>query len=186
LINGMDIYESVTKFPQLYHYGLFFINIIITVSCLCAARWLCAAKLNPPPKLNILFSLLFILFPLIILMWWNSIMENMSISFLPFALLGTLLLGMQLLIFYLYIRLIHETDKINDNYAQYIQLLSKRELEVIEAILAGNDSYKKLAVALNISTNTVKTHLKHIYQATGVSNMPALSSLFRGYNPNHP
>jgi len=63
-------------------------------------------------------------------------------------------------------------------------LLSKRELEVIEAVLAGKVSHKDLSSHLNISVNTVKTHLKHIYQTTGVSNIAALSSLFYGYKSN--
>jgi DNA-binding CsgD family transcriptional regulator len=66
-------------------------------------------------------------------------------------------------------------------YAPFIQYLSKRELEVIEAVLAGNLSYKELSFALNVSVNTVKTHLKHIYKTTGVSSIAALSSLFRGF-----
>jgi len=47
--------------------------------------------------------------------------------------------------------------KVNE-YAQFVQLLSKRELEVIEAILAGNVRHKQLSAALNISVNTIKTH----------------------------
>jgi hypothetical protein len=62
----------------------------------------------------------------------------------------------------------------------------RKLLEVIEAVLAGNVRYKQLSIALNISVSTVKTHLRHIYQTTGVSNIAALSSLFHGYTPNHP
>jgi len=61
--------------------------------------------------------------------------------------------------------------------------LSRRELEVIEAILAGNVRHKQLAAVFNISVSTVKTHLLHIYQTTGVSGIAALSSLFHGYTP---
>ena len=98
-----------------------------------------------------------------------------------------------LFLFYLYTRLtldnpaagIKETESpLPDKYAPFLQNLSRRELEVIEAVLAGNVSYKELSTALNISVNTVKTHLKHIYQTTGVSNIAALSSLFRGFTPN--
>jgi len=59
--------------------------------------------------------------------------------------------------------------------------LSKRELEVVKTTLAGKTSYKEISAALNISVHTVKAHLKHIYKITGVSNVTALSSLFRGY-----
>jgi DNA-binding CsgD family transcriptional regulator len=73
-----------------------------------------------------------------------------------------------------------------DEYKQFIQLLSKRELEVAEAVLAGNFSYKELSYTLNISVNTVKTHFKNIYQTTSVSNVSALLSLFQGFTNNHP
>jgi len=68
-----------------------------------------------------------------------------------------------------------------NKYMPYIQLLSLRELEVIEAILDGNVRHKQLSTALNISVSTVKTHLIHIYQTTGVSSIAALLSLFHGY-----
>jgi DNA-binding CsgD family transcriptional regulator len=58
-------------------------------------------------------------------------------------------------------------------------------LEVINAVLAGNVRHKQLSITLNISLSTAKTHLRHIYQTTGVSNIAALSSLFHGYTP-HP
>jgi DNA-binding CsgD family transcriptional regulator len=117
----------------------------------------------------------------------------MSISYLSSAFLGTLIIGILFLLFYLYTRLTKEnlTDAIQEDekigeYKKYIKHLSRRELDVVEAILAGNFSYKELSKALNISVNTVKTHLKNIYQTTGVSNMTALSSLFHGFTPNHP
>jgi len=68
-------------------------------------------------------------------------------------------------------------------YAQFIGQLSKRELEVISAVLAGSFRYKTLASSLNISVNTVKTHLQHIYQITGANNIETLSALFSGYSP---
>jgi DNA-binding CsgD family transcriptional regulator len=71
-------------------------------------------------------------------------------------------------------------------YIQFVPFLSKREIEVVEAVLAGCLSYKKIATSLNISVNTVKTHLQHIYQTTGVSNIDDLSLLFRGFSENHP
>ena len=51
---------------------------------------------------------------------------------------------------------------------------------------AGNVSQKELAASLNISVNTVKKHLQHIYQTTETTNMTALTVLFSGYSPNHP
>jgi DNA-binding CsgD family transcriptional regulator len=174
--------------------------MVIAACCFFAARWLRETKLKPPFKLYVLFNLLFILFPLIVLVWYEDILNVMSISFLTSAFICTFFLAIMLFLFYLYTRLtldspavdIKETenpllqDSKVDEYIPFIQRLSKRELEVIEAVLAGNVSYKELSFSLNISVNTVKTHLKHIYETTGVSNIAALSSLFHGYTHNHP
>ena len=78
------------------------------------------------------------------------------------------------------------TYSAHTEYAQFIGQLSKRELEVISAVLAGSLRYKTLASSLNISVNTVKTHLQHIYQITGVNNIETLSALFAGYSPTRP
>jgi len=120
----------------------------------------------------------------------------MSMSFLSSFFMGSLLIVILIFLFYLYTRLTADNSSAvmkntepqisNDKYASFIHLLSRRELEVIESILTGNVSYKELSKALNISVNTVKTHLKHIYQTTGVSNIAGLSSLFYGYTSNHP
>ena len=69
-------------------------------------------------------------------------------------------------------------------YVKFIPQLTKRELEVIEAVLAGASKYKSIASSLNISVNTVKTHLRNIYQTVGVNNIDDLASLFHGYSPN--
>jgi len=185
LINTPSLMEASIQFPQLYYCGLFFNNIIITVCCLLAARWLRETMQKPPFKLYLSFSLMFLFFALIVLVWLSDIVKIMSISFLASAFMGMLLLGILILLFYLYTRLIVIDTKKGD-YAKYIQYLSKRELEVVEAVLAGNNSYKKLTTALNISVSTIKTHLQHIYQATGASNIAGLSALFSGYSSNHP
>jgi len=190
--------EESQKYPQLYYGALFFINIIITVCCLLAARWLRNTKSKPPLNLYIPFNLVFILFTLIVLFWLEDF-SLMSMSFLSSFFMGSLLIVILIFLFYLYTRLAADNSSAvmkitesqipivkNDKYTPFIQLLSKRELEVIEAILAGNVSYKELSSSLNISVNTVKTHLKHIYQTTGVSNIAGLSALFYGYNPYHP
>jgi len=185
LINTPSLMEASIQFPQLYYCGLFFNNIIITICCLLAVRWLRETMQKPPFKLYLSFTLMFLFFALIILVWWSDIVKIMSISFLASAFMGMLLLGILFLLFYLYTRLIVIDTKKGD-YAKYIQYLSKRELEVVEAVLAGNNSYKKLTTALNISVSTIKTHLQHIYQTTGASNIAGLSALFSGYSSNHP
>jgi len=188
--------EECIKYPQLYYGGLFLIIIIITVSSLLAARWLRNTKSRPPLKLYVPFILFFILFTLTVLFWWEDLSKVMSISFLSSFFMGMLLLGILVFLFYLYTRLIKDNlypgiknadnpSKASD-YTPFIKHLSRRELEVIESILAGNVSHKELSKTLNISVNTVKTHLKHIYQTTGVSSIAGLSSLFHGYTSNHP
>jgi len=185
LISFMEI---GLKYPQLYYGSISFINIIITLCSLLAARWLRNTKAKPPLNLFVPFSLLFIFFTLIVLFWWEDFAAVLSISFLSSFLMGTLLLGILIFLFYLYTRLTAEnlSSGIKTDYTPFLQQLSKREIEVIEAVLAGNVTYKELSNVLNISVNTIKTHLKHIYQTTGISNIAALSSLFRGFTPNHP
>jgi len=112
--------------------------------------------------------------------------------------MAVVVLGLRMLLFlyYLYKRRAIDKDNliVNKNetkntlagYTQFIQYLSKRELEIVEAVLDGNFSYKEISTALNISVNTVKTHLRHIYKTTGVSNIAALSSLFHGFTLVHP
>ncbi|MDR2730373.1 MAG: LuxR C-terminal-related transcriptional regulator, partial [Treponema sp.] len=201
LTNTENIMEAFLQFPQLYYSGIVLNGIFITVCCLFAAHWLREVGKKPPVKFYAVFNLLFILFPLMVLVFWDDIAMIMSVYFLSLALLGTFLLGLLLFLFYLYTRLtkdnltagITETEspltltavKI-DKYTPFIQLLSRRELEVIEAVLAGNVRHKQLSAALNISVSTVKTHLIHIYQTTGVSGIAALSSLFHGYTSKPP
>jgi len=191
--------EEGLKSPQLYYGGIFLINIIITVCSLLAARWLRNTKSKPPLNLYVPFTLMFIFFTLIVLSWWEDFATVLSISFLSSFFMGTLLIVILIFLFYLYTRLtadnlssnIKNTENLlsaakDDKYTPFIQLLSRRELEVIEAILDGNVSHKSLSKTLNISVNTVKTHLKHIYQTTGVSSIASLSSLFHGYASSHP
>jgi len=184
----LNFLEESSKFPQLYYGAIFFINIIVTVCCLLAARWLRNTKLKPPLNLYVPFNLLFIFFTIIVLFWWEDFSTVLSISFLSSFFMGTLLIVILIFLFYLYTRLTAENSSsgIESDYTPFIQQLSKREMEVVEAVLAGNLTYKELSNALNISVNTVKTHLKHIYQTTGVSNIAALLSLFRGFTSNHP
>ena len=192
-INSQSHVEFLQKNPNIYYSSIFINNIVIGACCLFAARWLRETKLKPPLMLYVIFNLLFVLFPLVILAWYEDILKIMAVSFLTSAFISTFFLVIILFLFYLYTRLaadnltagLNATEK-NDKYTPFIQLLSRRELEVIEAVLAGNVRHKQLSAALNISVSTVKTHLIHIYQTTGVSGIAALSSLFHGYTPQAP
>jgi DNA-binding CsgD family transcriptional regulator len=185
--------EAALQSPKMLYSGIFFIISIITVCCLLAAHWLRKARLKPPLKLYIFFNLLFVLFTFIVLLWLEDFVTGVSLSYLSTAFMGTLFIGILLFLFYLYTRLtkenltggIQEDVKIGE-YKKYVQHLSRRELDVVEAVLAGYYSYKELSKALDISVNTVRTHIRHIYQTTGVSNITALSSLFHGFTPMHP
>ena len=198
-LDSLNYVEFFQQNNQIYYSVIFLSNIVIAVCCLFAARWLRETRLKPPLKLYVIFNLLFILFPLAVVVWCEDMLTAMSVSFLASAFICTLFLSLMLFLFYLYTRLTKDNltaemketesalsqDRKIDEYAKFIKNLNRRELEVIEAVLAGNLSYKELSAALNISVNTVKTHLKHIYQITGVSNIAALSSLFHGYTPDH-
>jgi len=188
--NINSLFDVSFKDSRLMNSVLFSITIIVTISCLLAARWLRNTMLKPPLKLCVFFILLFVLFTLVIEVWWEDFANVTSISFLSTSFMGVLFIGILLSSFYMFTRLTKENTENppslpsgqTGKYTPFIPLLSKRELEVVEAVLAGNVSHKELSSVLNISVNTVKTHLKHIYQATGVSNIAALSSLFHGYS----
>ena len=49
------------------------------------------------------------------------------------------------------------------------EVLSEREVEVLR-LLASGASNTEMAQALVVSTNTVRTHLRHIYDKLGASN----------------
>jgi DNA-binding NarL/FixJ family response regulator len=57
--------------------------------------------------------------------------------------------------------------------------ITPREREVIEAMLVGKTD-KEIAVKLNMAVNTVQVHLKRIYKKTGAAGHFALSALVRG------
>ncbi|RYY50274.1 MAG: response regulator transcription factor [Chitinophagaceae bacterium] len=48
--------------------------------------------------------------------------------------------------------------------------LTSKELQVLQQLVDGN-GYKQVAAALNISIETVRTHIKHIYSKLHVSSM---------------
>jgi DNA-binding CsgD family transcriptional regulator len=193
-INSMSYVEYLQKNPNIYYSAIFLNNVVIAVCCIFAARWLRETKLKPPLMLYAVFNLFFFLFPLAIFVWYEDIVSVMSISLLSSAFISMLFLVLMLFLFYLYTRLTADnltavsniTESPSSKYTPFIQLLSRRELEVIEAILAGNVRHKQLSAALNISVSTVKTHLIHIYQTTGVSSISALSLLFHGYTSQTP
>ncbi|WP_281702715.1 helix-turn-helix transcriptional regulator [Cryptobacterium curtum] len=62
--------------------------------------------------------------------------------------------------------------------------LSEREQDVLEAWLKGYTA-SSVGDHLHISKNTVKTHLKHIYQKTGVTDKEELITLSSDLSESH-
>ncbi|GHV70248.1 hypothetical protein AGMMS49928_17290 [Spirochaetia bacterium] len=110
---------------------------------------------------------------------------------------GVLLLALNLLVFYLYVKLSisYEAQVFAGELANtppvwtaerglseaFIQKyeLSPRERETAEIMLLGKND-KEIARELNISVNTVQAHLKSIYRKTGAGGRFALFALVRG------
>lgn len=115
-------------------------------------------------------------------------------NFLFCGFIGFLLLILNLCIFYLYIQIVTKYQapllagelantppvytRANGLSPAFIQKydLSKRQVEVSEAILQGK-SNKEIATALNIEVNTVQVHLATIYRKTGAPGRYALMAL---------
>jgi DNA-binding CsgD family transcriptional regulator len=117
--------------------------------------------------------------------------------FLYGGLFGTLIVILNMCVFYLYTKLsvAHEALIFARDLAQTPPVwtpeqglsaaftekyeISPRECEVVEAMLHGMTD-KEIAVTLNIAVNTVQAHLKRIYRKTGAAGRFALSALVRG------
>jgi len=207
LIIKFDFFDKLPKTPQDFNVMiyLFCLNLIIMLSCFLSARWLHKTQEKPPLKICFYFGMFFIFFALLMSIFLFSTWIWKIMVFTPFSSLGVALVGILLvcilnIAMYFFSWLTFHRELVSEEkeeptniqgtscagYAQYIGQLSKRELEVIEAVLAGNVSQKELAASLNISVNTVKKHLQHIYQTTGTANMTALTVLFSGYSNNNP
>ena len=186
-LSMIQYFEETTRNQAFYFVYLFFINLAFFAYSFLAAHWIRKTEADSPRKITAFFSLILVSIAVITFVWARDVMVIMSVSSWIAGFLSLLLAVLLLLIFYFYTRLIAGKDNEKDvSYTRFIHQLSKREQDVIEAVLAGYVSQKDLAAALNISVNTVKTHLKNIYQITGVSSVDALLLIFHGYTPAHP
>jgi DNA-binding CsgD family transcriptional regulator len=211
LLNSDNTMYITFGMPQFHYAAVFLSNLIVMCHCFIAAHWIRKIPENTPVKLCVLFCLFLLSYSVTTVFWSTMSATRMPPeSFLPSVLLGALLMSIPILSLYFFTRLVSRTKSIpadekesentaypegnlglwprrqvkaNTEYAQFIGQLSRRELEVISAVLEGSLRYKTLASSLNISVNTVKTHLQHIYQITGANNIETLSALFSGYSP---
>jgi DNA-binding CsgD family transcriptional regulator len=159
---------------------------------------------NMTAKAPLSFSLLTILAPfaglIIIAATTNAMRPLLDFGvnvFLYGGLFGTLIVVLNMCIFYLYIKLsvAHESLVFARDLAHtpvvwtpeqglsaaFIEKyeITPREREVVEAMLKGK-SDKEISVILNIAVNTVQVHLKRVYRKTGAAGRFALSALVRG------
>jgi DNA-binding CsgD family transcriptional regulator len=116
--------------------------------------------------------------------------------FLYGGLFGTLIIALNMCVFYLYIKLsvAHEAlvfaQRVSPSppvrtpeqglSAAFIEKyeITPREREVIETVVQGKTD-KEIAATLNMAVNTVQAHLKRIYRKTGAAGRFALSALVR-------
>jgi ATP/maltotriose-dependent transcriptional regulator MalT len=68
--------------------------------------------------------------------------------------------------------------------APELEKLSRRELEVLQFIASGY-SYLEVATSLNISLETVRTHIRNAYKKLQINNRKDAASLLNG-NVNEP
>lgn len=73
----------------------------------------------------------------------------------------------------------YNTEILCQNHDQVFQVydISYREKDIIKEIIKGNEC-KEIAFALNISENTVNTHLKKIYKKCNINNRGELVNIF--------
>jgi DNA-binding CsgD family transcriptional regulator len=195
LLNSNNALQITFGIPQIHYTAIFLFNIIVMCHCFLAARWIRKMPENTPVKLCVFFCLFLLSYSATTSFWaYYAARQRPPMPFSLTTLLAALLMCIPIFSLYFFTRFTANTKRIpadkkeSENtayqaeYNQFIGQLSKRELEVISAILAGSLRYKTLASSLNISVNTVKTHLKHIYQITGVNNIEDLSALFSGFS----
>ena len=127
----------------------------------------------------------------------QSMLEQGVNVFLYGGLFGTLIVVLNMCIFYLYTKLsvthsslVLATELANTppvwTFDQGLSAefktkyeITQREKEVMEEMLQGKTD-KEISVKLNIAVNTVQVHLKRIYRKTGAAGRFALSALVRG------
>jgi DNA-binding NarL/FixJ family response regulator len=70
--------------------------------------------------------------------------------------------------------IVMEFEDGDQNIAEYKFKFTKREADIIDGVIQGKNN-AQLAAALNVSENTVKTHIRSIYRKVGASNRTELT-----------
>jgi len=199
-VSGSYIYAFTDAFSSLFS----FLKIIEGVLILFWAFFYYRIARKITIKAPLSFSLLTILTPVaglaIIVVSSNAASSLLGTGinvYLHGALFGTLIIVLNMCVFYLYIKLsvAHESLIFARDLAHtppvwtseqglsaaFIEKyeITPREREVIEAMLLGKTD-KEISIKLYIAVNTVQAHLKRIYRKTGASGRFALSALVRG------
>jgi DNA-binding CsgD family transcriptional regulator len=190
--------------PPSFSFWLYFWKVIEGAFLLLWTLFYYRVARNMTAKAPVSFSLLTVLTPLAGLGvvaastgTTQSLLDHGVNVFLYGGLFGTLIIVLNMCIFYLYIKLsvAHESlifardlahtppvwTQEQGLSAAFIEKyeITPREREVVEAMLQGKTD-KEIAVRLNIAVNTVQVHLKRIYRKTGAAGRFALSALVRG------
>jgi len=203
-IIGCYIYAFAGALPSSFSLELYFGKTIEGLFLLLWTLFYYRVARNMTARIPVSFSLLTILTPLaglaIIAASANTShlpLDNEVNVFLYGGLFGTLIVVLNMCVFYLYIKLSVANEALifardlahtppvwtleHGLSAAFIEKyeITPREREVVEAVLKGKTD-KEISTMLNIAVNTVQVHLKRIYRKTGAAGRFALSALVRG------
>ena len=203
-IMGCYLYAFMAEHPPSFSLWSYFWKMIEGALLLFWTLFYYHVARNMTAKTPISFSLLTILTPIVglivIAASTNALRPLLDYginAFLYGGLFGTLIVLLNMCVFYLYIKLsvAHEAllfaAEINHTppvwtheqglSAAFIEKyeITPREREVVEIMLQGKTD-KEISIKLEMAVNTVQVHLKRIYRKTGASGRFALSALVRG------
>jgi DNA-binding CsgD family transcriptional regulator len=202
-IMGCYLYAFNGTLPPSFSLWSYFWKTVEGIFLLFWTLFYCRVARNMTAKAPLAFSLLTVLTPLaglaVIAASAGAVRPLLYFGvniFLYAGLFGTLIIVLNMCVFYLYIKLsvAHEAlafaQGLNPSppvwtpeqglSAAFIEKyeITPREREVIEAMLPGKTD-KEIAVRLDMAVNTVQAHLKRIYRKTGAAGRFALSALAR-------
>lgn len=200
------LYAFTGKAPPSFTISLYFWKTVEGIIFLLWTLFYYRLARNMTAKTPVLFTLLTILTPVagyaVITASTAATQPLLDYGvnvFLYGGLFGTLIVALNMCIFYLYTKLsvAHEALIFARDLAKtppvwtpeqglsaaFIEKyeITPREHEVVEAMLLGKTD-KEIAAKLFIAVNTVQVHLKRIYRKTGAAGRFALSALVQGGN----